>query len=214
MNYPKFAGTGTPGYLNDSAAEGRPAMVIVHEWWGLNAHIRGVVDRFANEGYLAFGADLYRGKLPQTVAEAQQLVAEGDKAQWMADLEQVVMALAPRKVGVVGFSMGAAFALSVAARVPDVRACVAFYGVPRPEVNLTKTQAKVLGHYVGNDAWVPAERLDQVEAELRRASVPVTVHRYDAQHSFFDERRNDVHSPDNAKLAWERTLAFLKDALG
>jgi carboxymethylenebutenolidase len=214
MKYPKVAGTGTPGYLNDSAPEGRPALVIIHEWWGLNAHIRGVVDRFANEGYVTFAADLYRGKLPQTVAEAQKLVAEGDKAQWMADLEQAVTALLPRKVGVVGFSMGAAFALSVAAQIPDVRACVAFYGVPRPEVNLTKTQAKVLGHYVGNDAWVPSERLDQVEAELRRAGVPVTVHRYDAQHSFFDERRNDVHSPENAKVAWERTLAFLKDTLG
>jgi carboxymethylenebutenolidase len=214
MDYPKLIGTETPGSLNDTAAEGRPALVIVHEWWGLNAHIRGVVDRFAKEGYVTVAADLYRGKLPQTVAEAQQWVAEGDKAQWMADLEQAVTALAPRKVGVVGFSMGAAFALSVAAQVPEVRACVAFYGVPRPEVNLTKTRAKVLGHFVGNDAWVPAERLDQVEAELRRAGVPVTVHRYDAQHSFFDERRNDVHSPDDAKLAWARTLAFLEDALG
>ena len=214
MKYPKFAGKGTPGVLNDSAGEGRPALVIVHESWGLNAHIRGVVDRFAKEGYVAFAADLYRGKVPQTAAEAQQLVAAGDKAQWMADLEQAVAALLPRKVGVVGFSMGAAFALSVAARVPEVSACVAFYGVPRPEVDLTKTRARVLGHYVDNDSWVPAERLDQVEAELRRAGVPVTVHRYDAQHSFFDERRNDVYSPENAKVAWERTLAFLKDALG
>jgi len=214
MKYPKFAGKGTPGVLNDSAGEGRPALVIVHESWGLNAHIRGVVDRFAKEGYVAFAADLYRGKVPQTAAEAQQLVAAGDKAQWMADLEQAVAALLPRKVGVVGFSMGAAFALSVAARVPEVSACVAFYGVPRPEVDLSKTRARVLGHYVDNDSWVPAERLDQVEAELRRAGVPVTVHRYYAQHSFFDERRNDVYSPENAKVAWERTLAFLKDALG
>jgi carboxymethylenebutenolidase len=213
MKYPKFAGTGTPGYLNDSAGEDRPALVIVHESWGLNAHIRGVVDRFASEGYLAFAADLYRGKVPETAAEAHQLVAAGDKAQWMADLGQAVAALLPRRVGVVGFSMGAAFALAVAAQVPDVRACVAFYGVPRPGMDLTKTRASVLGHYVGNDAWVPAERLDQVEAELRSAGAPVTIHRYDAQHSFFDERRNDVHSPENAKVAWERTLAFLKDTL-
>ncbi len=202
------------GYLNDSAGQGRPALVITHESWGLNAHIRDVVDRFANEGYVAHAVDLYRGTVPQSAAEAQQLVVSGDKAQWMADLEAAVTAMRPRKVGVVGFSMGAAFALATAARVPDVRACVAFYGVPRPEVDLSKTRARVLGHYVGNDAWVPAERLEQVEAELQRAGVPVTVHRYDAQHSFFDERRNDVHSPENAKVAWQRTLAFLEDALG
>ncbi len=214
MNYGKLAETGSPGYLNDSSGQGRPAVVIVHEWWGLNAHMRGVVDRFANAGYVAFAADLYRGQVPQTAAEAQQLVAAGDKAQWMADLAQAVTSLLPRKVGVVGFSMGAAFALSVAAQVPSVSACVAFYGVPRPEVDLTKTRASVLGHYLVNDAWVPAERLDQVEAELKRAGVPVTIHRYEAQHSFFDEQRTDVHSPENAKLAWERTLAFLKDTLG
>jgi carboxymethylenebutenolidase len=202
------------GYLNDSAGQGRPALVIIHESWGLNAHIRDVVDRFANEGYVAHAVDLYRGKVPQSAAEAQQLVVAGDKAQWISDLEAAVTAMRPRKVGVVGFSMGAAFALATAGRVPDLRACVAFYGVPRPEVDLSKTRASVLGHYVGNDAWVPSERLGQVEAELQRAGVPVTLHQYDAQHSFFDERRSDVHSPENAKVAWQRTLAFLEEALG
>src|SRR5689334_20036177 len=103
------------GYLNDSAGAGRPALVIVHEWWGLNAHIRSVVDRFAKEGYVAHAVDLYRGALPQSVAEAQQMVANGDKARWMAELERAVTEQRPRNVGIVGFSMGGAFALATAA---------------------------------------------------------------------------------------------------
>ena len=67
-----------PGYLNDTAGEGRPGLIVIHEWWGLNTQIRGVVDRFANEGYVAFAPDLYCGKVPETAAEAQQLVAAGD----------------------------------------------------------------------------------------------------------------------------------------
>jgi carboxymethylenebutenolidase len=203
-----------PGYLNDSAGQGRPALVVIHEFWGLTGQIRGVVDRFAKEGFVAFAPDLYRGKLPQTAEEAQRLVVTGDKAQWFADLQRAVEALLPCKVGVVGFSMGGAFAHSTAAQVPEVRACVSFYGVPRPESgDLTKTRARVLGHYVNVDEWVSPERLGQIEAELQRAGVPVTLHRYDAKHSFFNEQRSDVYSPGSASLAWDRTLAFLKDAL-
>lgn len=198
------------GYLNDSAGADRPAVVIVHEWWGLNAHIRSVADRFAREGFIAHAVDLYGGALPKNVAEAQQLVAKGDKAQWMTQLTRAVSELRPRAVSLVGFSMGGAFALATAAHVPELRACVSFYGAPRPEVDLKPTRAKVLGHFVQNDSWVPEERLAQLDAELRGAGVPFTVHRYDAQHSFFDEQRPEVYAPEPAKLAWERTLAFLK----
>jgi len=109
--------------------------------------------------------------------------------------------------------MGGAFALATAAMVPEVSACVSFYGVPRPEVDLTKVRARVLGHYVPDDEYVPRERLAEVEAELRRAPVPVTFHSYDARHSFFNERMSGVYSPENAELAWERTVAFLNETL-
>lgn len=204
---------GLPGYLNDSAGVDRPGVVVIHEMWGLNQQIRGVVDRFANAGFVAFGVDLYGGKVANSAQEAEALVRSGDKARWFADLQRAARALLPSKVGVVGFSMGGAFALATAAMVPAVSACVPFYGVPRPEVDLTKVRAPVLGHYVPVDEHVPRERLLEVEAQLRRAPVPVTFHSYDARHSFFNEHLSQVYSPENAQLAWERTIAFLKQTL-
>jgi len=201
------------GYLNDSAGAGRPSLLVLHEMWGLNQQVRGVVDRLAQEGFVAFGVDLYRGKVPNSPQEAEELVRTGDKAQWFADLRLAARALLPSKVGVVGFSMGGAFALATAAMVPEVSACVSFYGVPRPEIDLTKVRAPVLGHYVSDDKYVPRERLAEVESELRRAPVPVTFHSYDARHSFFNERMSGVYSPENAQLAWERTIAFLNQTL-
>lgn len=206
---------GAGGYLNDSAGASRPALVVLHEWWGLNAQIRRVVDRFAEQGYVAFAPDLYRGVLPKTAEEAGQLVAAGDKAQWFSELTLAVKSFLPRKVGVVGFSMGGAFALATAALVPEVRACVSFYGVPWPgTADLSKIRARVLGHYVPVDHHVSPERLAQIEAELRSADVLVTLYRYDAQHSFFNEQLEGVYSAEAAALAWERTIAFLREVFG
>src|SRR5881394_946872 len=77
---------GLSGYLNDSAGAGRPSLLVLHEMWGLNQQVRGVVDRLAQEGFVAFGLDLYRGKVPNSLQEAEELVRTGDKAQWFADL--------------------------------------------------------------------------------------------------------------------------------
>lgn len=208
-------GADVAGYCNDSAGEGRPAVIVLHEWWGVNAQIRGVVDRFAQAGYVAFAPDLYRGKVAETAEQAQELVAAGDKAQWIADLERAVSALRPRKIGVVGFSLGGALALTIAARVAEVSACVAFYGIPRAEsADVGKIRARVLGHYARVDTWYSEQQVDDFEATLRRADVATTFHRYDARHSFFNEGLEAVYSPEDSRVAWDRTLAFLRDALG
>src|SRR5262249_49433308 len=95
------------------------------------------------------------------------------------------------------------------------RACVSFYGVPWPgTADLSKMRASVLGHYVHVDHHVSPERLTQVEAELRSADVPVTIYRYDAQHSFFNDQLEGIYSVEAAALAWKRTIAFLDEVFG
>src|SRR5882724_6478995 len=122
----------TKGYLA-MAGQGRPGVVVIQEWWGLNDQIMGVADRFARAGYNALAPDLYKGRVVQQPDEANHMmngldfVGASDQ-----DINGAVQHLKPisRKVGVTGFCMGGALTIAAAVRVPDVAAAVPFYGIP------------------------------------------------------------------------------------
>ncbi len=209
-----------PGYLSEAPGGGaKGAVLLIHEWWGLNEHIRGVADRLAREGFTVFAADLYRGKIAKDAATAQQYLGEMDWNQAGADLEKATQALRQRqpgmKVGVTGFCMGGAVALFAAAKDPEIAACVPFYGIPGDDrVDVTKIRAPVLGHYAKVDDWCSPDRVDALEKKLKETGVPVEIHRYDAQHAFFNDTRPEVYSKENADTAWRRTVEFLRARLG
>jgi carboxymethylenebutenolidase len=114
-------------------------------------------------------------------------------------------------VGAIGFSMGAAWALELAWR-PELRAVTLFYGAG--EADFAAARAAFLGHFAADDPWEPQEYVDQMEAAMRAAGREVTLHLYPgAGHWFFEEDRPDAYLPEAAALAWERTLAFLREKL-
>jgi carboxymethylenebutenolidase len=207
------------GYLSlGDGKPGKPSVVVIHEWWGLNDQIRGVADRFAKEGFTAFASDLYRGKLATDAETAKQYSNALDWKQAVDDVRHAVQALSARdpktRVGVVGFCMGGAVALASAAGIPELAACVAFYGIPdSSKADLTRIKGKVLGHFAKDDGWVTPAKADALVKSLKKAKVPVEAHSYDASHGFFNETREGVYSAENAKLAWERTVAFFKATL-
>ena len=128
-------GNAVEGFLDDSASAGAPAVIVIHEWWGLNEQVRGVAKRLASEGFLAFAADLFHGKVAKDATEAAAMMQALDGKRAMADLHEAVQALLPRsgaRVGVLGFCMGGAYALATAAANPEVKAAVAYYGIPSP----------------------------------------------------------------------------------
>lgn len=206
-----------PGYLNDSAGPGKPAVIVIHEWWGLNAQIRSVADRFAQEGFVVFAPDLYHGALATDPEGAQKLMDSMDWKIALRDIEHAIRELKARdpnaKIAITGFCMGGAVSLAAAARFPDLSACVPFYGIPPDTEPLKGIKGKVQGHFANIDNWCSPDRVNALEQLLKGAGVSVEIHRYDAQHAFFNEARKDVHSPENAKVAWERTLHFLKQNL-
>lgn len=198
-----------------SAPPGSPSLVVIHEYWGLNGHIKTVAERFAREGFSVLAIDLYGGKIAPSPDAAMQLMTALDRPAAVAAIGQAHEELRRRdpgtKVGVLGFCMGGALALASAAAHPFA-ACVPFYGIGDLR-DVTGIRAKVLGHFAMHDDWCSPQRVDALEQQLKAAKVDFVFHRYDAQHAFFNDTRPEVYSAPNAQRAWDRTIAFLKGAL-
>jgi carboxymethylenebutenolidase len=189
--------------------------LVLHAWWGLNDTFKAFCTRLANAGFVVFAPDLYHGKVTNLIPEAEKLVRALDENQARADLTEAVSFLENRVPGVtrglavIGFSMGANFALELANADPEhIRSVVLFYGTGGEEH--TNSRAAYLGHFAENDEFEPLAYVDQLEESLRRAGRPVTFYRYPGTgHWFFEPDRTDVYNADAAELAWERTLEFL-----
>jgi carboxymethylenebutenolidase len=212
------------GYLATPPSGRGPGVVVIQEWWGLNAHIRDLCDRFAAEGFVALAPDLYHGKETKEPDEAGKLLMELDLAEaardmlgagtWLAQSERT----AGDRVGIVGFCMGGALAIFAATLSDVFAAVVPFYpymgvtAAARPDV--TNIKGAVLGHFAEKDEAYTHEQVDALEAELRGAAVSVEFFWYSgADHAFFNDTRPEVYDPDAALLSWDRTRAFFRTHL-
>jgi carboxymethylenebutenolidase len=220
IDFKRPDGQSVQGYLAEPAnPSGAPGVVVIQEWWGLNAQIKGVADRYAAAGYVALVPDLYRGKATVEAAEAEHLMTNlnfGDAAG--QDVRGAVTYLKGRcaKVGVTGYCMGGALTLLAAVFVPEADAGVVFYGYPPLEfIDAGKIRMPLLGHWATRDAPFPIANVDVLEDKLRAAKVGFEFHRYDAMHAFANETQVGAnrlpiteYQPEAAALAWDRTLAF------
>jgi carboxymethylenebutenolidase len=209
------------GYLaTPSSCNGNPVLVL-HAWWGLNDTIRNFCDKLADSGFTAYAPDLYHGKIARTISEAEVL---GRAMDTNPDKAKAAVAKGAKfllekstgtekKLAVIGFSLGAYFALELAAALPEyVKYVVLFYGTG--PVDLSKSQASFLGHFAENDEYEPASNVEKLEEYLRRLGRPVTFHRYPGTgHWFFEPDRPQNYDSTAAELAWKRTLAFIETVL-
>ena len=219
-------GQAVQGYLAEPVqATGAPAIVVIQEWWGLNAQIRGVADRLALAGYQALVPDLYRGKSTVEAEEAHHLMSGlnfGDAAS--QDVRGAVQYLKTRaaKVGVTGFCMGGALTLLALANVPEVDAGVVWYGCPPLEyIDASKIRVPVQGHWATQDEFFKIDTVAALEDKLRAADVSFDFHRYLAHHAFANETavgpgRIPATQYDAvwSQQAWDRTLRFFGRNLG
>jgi carboxymethylenebutenolidase len=193
-------------------------VLVLHAWWGLNDTIKAFCTRLAEAGFTAFAPDLYHGKIADTIPGAEALGAalDANHLQAKAEITAATRFLHERAgqpeagLAVVGFSLGAYYALDLAASNPEhIRSVVIFYGTGGGD--FSNSRATYLGHFAGNDPYEPPSNVDGLEASLRSAGRPVTFHRYPGTgHWFFEPNRPDAYNPQAASLAWERTMAFLK----
>jgi carboxymethylenebutenolidase len=206
------------GFLALPTAGKGPGVLVLHAWWGLNDTIKTFCARLAESGFVAFAPDLYHGKVADTIADAEILrdALDANYLQAKAEIADATTFLneqtgqTDRGLAVIGFSLGAYYALDLAAADPEhIRSVVLFYGTGGGD--FSNSRADYLGHFAENDEFEPQSGVDDLAESLKRAGRPVTFHRYpDTGHWFFEPDRTQAYNQAAASLAWERTLAFLK----
>ncbi|MBE7470823.1 MAG: dienelactone hydrolase family protein [Anaerolineales bacterium] len=209
------------GYLAIPELGEGPGVLVLHAWWGLNDTIRAVCTRLAEAGFVAFAPDLYHGRVADTIAEAETLgqALDANHLQARAEIAEATRFLSERTdqpdrgLAVMGFSLGAYYALDLAAADPEhIRSVVIFYG--SGDGDFSTSRAAYLGHFAENDPYEPPANVNELEESLRRAGRPVTFYRYPGTgHWFFEPDRTEAYNQAAATLAWERTLTFLSNFL-
>lgn len=203
-----------------SGGKSAPAVLVVHEWWGLNGQIRRTARQLARQGYVAIVPDLYHGEVAADAEGALVLSRGLDDERALADLDAALawVAAEPRtresRVGVVGFCIGGRLAQLMGGRSDRVAAVVMFYGRPVTDADgVARLRAPLMGHFGGGDSGIPTDRVAELDAALKKAGKDAQIFTYSgAGHAFMNDERDSFH-PDASRQAWARTLSFLQQHL-
>ena len=210
------------GYLSKPEGQGPwPAMIVIQEWWGLDAQTKSIADRFAAEGYLAFSPDVYHGELAA--------LGDGEKAMSLVtkygptapdDLEKVYEGFQAHpqcsgKVGSVGFCFGGRMSLVLGIRRPLNAVCT-FYGGGMQTIfdQMPALRAPVLGLFGDADVSIPVGTVEQFDKLLGELGLEHEVIIYpNSGHAFFRDSDPNVYKPEASKDAWERVKKFFANHL-
>lgn len=208
------------GYLKLPDSGSGPGIVVIQEWWGLTDHIADVTNRLAAEGFVALAPDLYGGRTTHDSDEAGKLMGELPVNDAATDLGGAVDfllghdAVTSSTVGAVGFCMGGGFVLVLAAQQGDrIGAAVPFYGVLKEDYpSFAGLTAPLQGHFGRDDTMADPDAVAALAQRIESESgVHPEFHQYPAGHAFFnDENLMGTYDPEQAGIAWDRTLQFLR----
>ena len=215
IDFKRPDGRSCKGYVAEAGqgkSGGKPGIVVIQEWWGLNDQICGVADRFARAGYNALAPDLYKGRVTQKPDEANHMMSGldfvGASDQDIAGAVKHLAAMGG-KVGVMGFCMGGALTIAACARLQGIACGVPFYGIPPGQLaDPAKIKVPLQGHFANKDDWCTPAAVNELEKTMKGAGQSPEIFRYDAAHAFANER-SEAYDVKSATAAWERMLAFL-----
>lgn len=218
MFYPGATGSVKAYLARPKGGAKLPAVIVIHENRGLNAHIEDVTRRAAVEGFLALAPDLLSpaGGTPSNEDAAREMIGKLSPQQTVQDLVAAVTFLARHPlgnggVGAVGFCWGGGMAGELAVNAPDLDAAVVYYGRQPNAADVPKIRAPLLLHYAGLDTRIN-EGIPAFEAALKKANKPYTLYVYEgANHAFNNDTSEARYNTQAAEQAWARTIAFLKE---
>lgn len=201
-------------YVARPKAKPAGAVLVLHEWWGLNDWVKSEADELAKLGYLALAVDLYDGHVATDPATATKLMQSVDAAKTgavaKAGVAWLKKAAPAAKIATLGWCFGGGQSLRASlAAAPDVAATVMYYGMPDATVAELKTlRGPLLGIWANRDGWITPAVVAKFDAALTEAGVKHAFHAYDADHAFANPTGGRYNPPD-AKDAWANTVEFL-----
>jgi len=193
-----------------------PALVVIHEWWGLNDWVKEQASKLADQGYVALAIDLYRGKVATTSDEAHQIMrgVPSDRANrdllaagaYLRSLTNVNATL----VGDIGWCMGGGYALDLAIADPKLKVAVINYGhLATDDASLKKINAAILGIFGGQDKGITPADVNKFESQLKALGKTVEIHSFPNAGHAFQNPNDQRYRADDAAEAWKLTVAFL-----
>jgi len=210
------------GYIAFPEAPGKkPALIVIHEWWGLDDWIREQAARFAKQGYVTLAVDLYRGKSTHDPDEAHELMRGLPEDRALADMKAAFNYLAsrddvdPKRIGVIGWCMGGGYALALATNEPRIAATSINYGRLVTDPNtIKKINSQILGNFGGADRGIPPADVKAFGTALTQYGKLADIKIYDgAGHAFMNPNNKQGYNDAAAKDAWHRIDSFFDRTL-
>ena len=206
-----------PDETNDETNEPKKAVVLIHEWWGLNDHIKDIANRYAEEGFTAIAPDLFRGKTAANPEEAGKLMNALELEDGLDTIKNAIAAAQDKyeisRFGITGFCMGGTFALQAVCHLEGLSASAPFYGDIPDENTLKGLKTPVLFVSGTKDKWINPEKVKELERIAETDMLPVESVKYEADHAFFNNTRPEVYDAEAAADAWKKVIAFFNENL-
>jgi carboxymethylenebutenolidase len=207
---------GTKAYLSLPEGNGPfPAIIVIHEWWGLNANIEHWADRLASAGWAALAVDLYSGAVTSTPDEAMAAMKAVDPVKAKATIKAAIdfvgsdPRIAATKRAVIGWCFGGGWSLQSALAFPELDGVIMYYGqLETDPAKLGAIKGRLLGVFGNKDKGIPPEAVAKFDAALSQAKVDHEIFHYDAEHAFANPS-NPKYDETSAADAWTHVLAFL-----
>ena len=216
VTFPAATGEATGVLFAPSGTERHPAVVLIHEWWGVNDQIQSIAQKWANEGFVALVPDLYHG-LVVPISDVAGAEAAMKKLDFARAIQEIVGAVAfakdharsTGKVSITGYCMGGALSFAAATTIPGLASVVPFYGLP-PGGDWSRVDAPIQAHFAIEDDWATVDGAKAIQESLAKHEHAMELHVYAAKHAFCNDHRPDVYNPTACAQAWERAVSFVR----
>ena len=217
VTYATVGGKEVTGYLAkpENAGEDTPALIVIHEWWGLNDNIRMMTRRLAGQGYVALAVDMYYGEVADSPDKAGKLARSVEQEPAVNNLSQAYDYLTGEegagKVGTIGWCFGGGWSLRTALAMPEkIDATVIYYGrLITDAEQLQKLDMPILGIFGSEDQGIPPSTVNEFEAALKEAGVTNSIHIYEGANHAFANPSGSRYDKEAAEDAWQKTTDFL-----